>query len=213
MADEADLSRNDHPWSVEDVATLRDLVPARTIKEIAGVLKRSPRSIRGKMGQLDLTPHAAWSNPERVALYRQKLREIYYRQRAEIKVKRSDYYQRNREAIQARRKIQRDLRRDPEAVAAKEAERLTRQKTALYRKYLRLVWRLYGLTPDRFEALVIEQNGACGICGRTDFKLCVDHDHATGQVRGLLCHRCNMHIRSFEADERWVEAARTYLGR
>ena len=33
--------------------------------------------------------------------------------------------------------------------------------------------------------------GQCQACGTTDRKLCIDHDHRTNKVRGLLCHNCN----------------------
>ena len=33
--------------------------------------------------------------------------------------------------------------------------------------------------------------GACVICGKTH-RLCVDHDHDNGMIRGVLCHNCNM---------------------
>ncbi len=54
----------------------------------------------------------------------------------------------------------------------------------------------YGLTPEAFEVLLQVQAGCCAICKST---LCpertdVDHDHVSGRVRGLLCHRCNTGI-------------------
>lgn len=51
--------------------------------------------------------------------------------------------------------------------------------------------RVYGLTPERFQALVDSQGGRCRICHEVPKRLCVDHDHKTGRVRGLLCVRCN----------------------
>jgi hypothetical protein len=59
----------------------------------------------------------------------------------------------------------------------------------------KLKW-AYGLTFVEYEKLLEKQHFGCAICGRTqveNFKkrLCVDHCHATGKVRGLLCTRCN----------------------
>lgn len=50
-----------------------------------------------------------------------------------------------------------------------------------------LRWHLIG-------ALEELQQGRCGICGREDLtrRLAVDHDHASGMIRGLLCIRCNL---------------------
>lgn len=62
----------------------------------------------------------------------------------------------------------------------------------------RRVWALksrYGLTPERYDELLAAQDGCCAICradrpgGRGDWH--VDHCHATGTVRGILCARCN----------------------
>ena len=48
----------------------------------------------------------------------------------------------------------------------------------------------YGLTLAQYEALRVGQRGKCAICGALG-RLCVDHCHKTGKVRGLLCSQCN----------------------
>jgi hypothetical protein len=56
----------------------------------------------------------------------------------------------------------------------------------------------FGLSPSDFSEMVMKQNGACAICGCTDTgskrtaSLNIDHCHETGEVRGLLCHSCNL---------------------
>jgi hypothetical protein len=51
------------------------------------------------------------------------------------------------------------------------------------------VEKLYGITPQDYDRLFQLQGGRCAICGRRPQtkRLAVDHDHATGAVRGLLC--------------------------
>lgn len=53
----------------------------------------------------------------------------------------------------------------------------------------------YGLTVEAFETMLHEQKSACAICrrvlGRGKNGLHIDHDHASGRVRGLLCRSCN----------------------
>jgi hypothetical protein len=64
----------------------------------------------------------------------------------------------------------------------------------------------YGITMAQYEALSRAQGHKCGICGTaeasihragTKRELSVDHDHDTGEVRGLLCNRCNRGIGYF----------------
>ena len=53
----------------------------------------------------------------------------------------------------------------------------------------------YGLTIKDYRSMLAAQGGGCAICGRTEngkrHNFDIDHDHATGEVRGLLCNRCN----------------------
>ena len=50
----------------------------------------------------------------------------------------------------------------------------------------------YGLTLEAYADLLLQHNGACWACDETvSYDLYVDHDHATNEVRGLLCARCN----------------------
>lgn len=74
---------------------------------------------------------------------------------------------------------------------------------------------LYGLTTEEFETLLHKQNGRCAICG-TDKpggkgQMAVDHDHATGKVRGLLCSSCNMALGIFGDSETLLVKALAYL--
>lgn len=75
----------------------------------------------------------------------------------------------------------------------------------------------YGLTFEAFERMLADQGHRCLICG-TDTpggkgnEFVVDHCHATGRVRGLLCHRCNSALGLLEDDPARMLAAIRYLG-
>jgi hypothetical protein len=49
----------------------------------------------------------------------------------------------------------------------------------------------YGLTVEEVLEMIENQSGKCGICKSTDCRLGVDHNHQTGEIRGMLCNRCN----------------------
>jgi Recombination endonuclease VII len=69
-----------------------------------------------------------------------------------------------------------------------------------------------GITDVEYGAMLRVQGGGCAICGAKPKtrRLHVDHDHATGQVRGLLCHRCNRALPTWVTVE-WLNAAWMYL--
>jgi hypothetical protein len=89
-----------------------------------------------------------------------------------------------------------------------EQERIWKRKSKLKR---------YGLTPEDYRRMLEEQNGVCAICEKvTNFGLgilAVDHDHATGKVRALLCHKCNTGLGSFEDNELLLLRAAAYIAR
>jgi hypothetical protein len=70
----------------------------------------------------------------------------------------------------------------------------------------------YGLNKEDHEAMVRAHGGACGICARPMNRVCIDHDHVTGKVRGLLCHRCNIRLSGVEDDD-FRTRALAYLAR
>lgn len=99
------------------------------------------------------------------------------------------HYQRNREDRLAEGKARRD--RDPDATRVANAASYRRQVASGQRH--RYLLRRFGLSEAQFDALLQIQGGVCAICGGADKqrRLSVDHDHATGLVRGLLCSGCN----------------------
>lgn len=72
------------------------------------------------------------------------------------------------------------------------------------------------MTPDDWDGMLEEQDGGCGICGTTEpgghGRFHTDHDHATDEVRGLLCTGCNVKLATLE-DGDFVEKATAYLRR
>lgn len=106
------------------------------------------------------------------------------------------WYEQNREKQLANRRTHSAT---PEAKAARaRAAREWRKanpaewEAQKFRNHLKV---RYKLTVEQYEAMLVEQNGVCAICYRPEqvegHRLCVDHDHKTGKVRGLLCRRCN----------------------
>ncbi|MDP5183311.1 endonuclease VII domain-containing protein [Blastococcus sp. BMG 814] len=70
--------------------------------------------------------------------------------------------------------------------------------------------RRYGITAAEADAMLEEQNGVCAIC-RTAPAQHVDHDHATGAVRALLCFNCNGGLGQFRDDPWLLRMAAFYV--
>jgi len=81
---------------------------------------------------------------------------------------------------------------------AKQIERKKRRREKPdFRLHERLM-RKYKLSKSQYDAMLVAQGGRCAMCQKTHktafvktSRLCVDHNHKTGAVRGLLCQMCN----------------------
>lgn len=70
----------------------------------------------------------------------------------------------------------------------------------------------YGLNETSYKRLRLSQGGLCAVCGVDLATSCeVDHDHATGEVRGLLCWRCNRGLGLFKDSVSYLRNAVKYL--
>lgn len=78
----------------------------------------------------------------------------------------------------------------------------------------------YGIDNAVYQLFFDDQDGCCAICGQHETALdrwgnvkplAIDHNHQTGQVRGLLCDRCNRGLGYFKDSEENLESALHYL--
>jgi len=157
-------------------------------------------------------------------LYRQKNKEKevsrhkIYRQK-NIKVlqqKRRDHYQTAKgEAKQYREKNKEKIKQ----YFIDNKERFLEYKSDYNWAYR--IKKEYGIYPEQFYEMSDKQGGVCAICGREETesynstvrtgRLCIDHNHETGKLRGLLCMRCNRAMGMFQDNSILLRKASEYL--
>jgi DNA-directed RNA polymerase subunit RPC12/RpoP len=75
--------------------------------------------------------------------------------------------------------------------------------------------RLYGITPEQYDELLERQQGKCAVClkDKEEFnvRLAVDHDHVSGEIRGLLCRYCNHRLVGRHRDSAVLRRIADYL--
>lgn len=128
--------------------------------------------------------------------------------------------------------------KDPEVRRQKRREwydRTREKRTAYFREYtpvyerqpevktkrrLKHVEKTYGLGPEEYLQMILDQNNCCAICHKPEMKitrqgdttpLCVDHCHKTGKVRALLCAKCNGMLGMVDDSVDHLRAAIDYL--
>lgn len=88
------------------------------------------------------------------------------------------------------------------------------KKATSERTHRTRVAKVYGINPDDYDRINDRQGGYCAICVRANGKtrrLCVDHDHQTGKVRGLLCRPCNDLLGHARDNPAFFDRAKNYL--
>lgn len=109
---------------------------------------------------------------------RNKMREWRAKNPEKAKANNQEWYKNNKERHAAKGKLWKEA--NPEKI----------------KKHMRKhdLKRHYGVTPEQYEQMYSAQGGLCLICGgasKPGTCLCIDHDHNSGKVRGLLCSECN----------------------
>lgn len=78
----------------------------------------------------------------------------------------------------------------------------------------------YGISVDKYNEMLQRQNSVCTVCGEPStimrkngriHSLCVDHNHETGEIRGLLCHTCNTLLGHIETNPQRIKLLEFYL--
>lgn len=78
----------------------------------------------------------------------------------------------------------------------------------------RHLWRRFKIRPEEYDNLLAAQGGTCAICRGTcptQENMPVDHDHDTGEIRGILCVTCNAGVGMFRDDPALLSDAIVYL--
>lgn len=163
-------------------------------------------------------------------------KEFYLKNRERILEQRKQYYKLNREKILSNKKIKYKklnnynkkyheqnkeeihLRQKNYRENNKEYFKRYREKNSSIRKinsrksYLK---RVYGITLEDFMLMGNNQNWKCLICSKelSPIKMlcCIDHDHASNRIRGLLCNECNVGLGNFRDNILFLENAIIYL--
>ncbi|MFZ0916990.1 MAG: endonuclease VII domain-containing protein [Candidatus Udaeobacter sp.] len=94
-----------------------------------------------------------------------------------------------------------------------DADRRSRERNKDKIRASRLV-RKYGISVEDYDELLAAQNGKCAICGELGTKetrLHIDHCEDSGNIRGLLCVRCNAGMGYFHHDIRILARAIEYI--
>jgi hypothetical protein len=144
----------------------------------------------------------------------EKQRESYARNAEARRARNNARYAANRDRYKA---INAESRRRALADPDRRDARLDAENDRYFRRKLRE----HGITIEEYEAILARQGGVCGSCGTDDpgrggrgrpsTRFCIDHDHDTGVVRGLLCRTCNRGIGMLGDTVESLERAVAYL--
>ena len=124
--------------------------------------------------------------------------------------------------------LRKTVSHNPRCPRCKKKDVKRRYKAAEYwklskykeRNHIERLKREYGLSKDRYDQILEQQGGTCAICKDTEIlkrelgersHLVIDHNHLTGEMRGLLCHACNRALGVFHDDLSMIRSCLSYL--
>jgi hypothetical protein len=116
------------------------------------------------------------------------------------------YYHQNKDKLDSYRKTYKQ--QNPEKEKEWQAKSRLNRKDAI--KNYRLKSR-YGITLADVNRMLEEQGNSCKVCDTAFGKYVVDHCHSTGNVRGLLCYRCNNVLGQLNDDLYYIHKLKKYL--
>jgi hypothetical protein len=117
------------------------------------------------------------------------------------------WYAENRERILAEQRAAYALNKDAIRAQQKAFRKANPGRYSAVQR-IRNLKAMFGMVPADYERMLQAQGGTCAICKATspgrkrDKHFHIDHDHATGKIRGLLCNRCNSFLGVVEG---WLE--------
>lgn len=132
------------------------------------------------------------------------------------KYKWTEHYLANRDSILKKSKVKKKSSTEKE----KQYQRKYREKDPVRQKNYDLS-RYKNMNLEKFNEILNKQNGVCAICFRKEetiikgrlISLSVDHCHTTGEVRGLLCRKCNMAVGIIEENTEIAKNLINYLNK
>jgi hypothetical protein len=128
--------------------------------------------------------------------------------KAALEAKNREWREAHRDEVRAQRKSWREAHKEERNAYAKTYYVTHRaEQKANMRKYL------YDLTPDQYATAVAAQGGLCAFDGCSRPAIHVDHDHDSGEFRGLLCGQHNMGLGLLGDTLAGLRAGVTYLER
>ena len=145
---------------------------------------------------------------------RREYNRAYYRKHRETLLQQKrEYFQRVKETrrVQLRENGRKSRIKNRAKLVAWNRAYYQQHKDAYYRRHISY---RYGLAPEAYIVLLEAAGYKCQICSKPlssgGAAPCIDHNHDTGDIRGILCKICNVHLSWFEKHS---QEASLYLGK
>lgn len=130
-----------------------------------------------------------------------------------------DYFTLNQDRLRSRCKICHNTMRTLYRFKNKDkVNRRERRRKTTYSRYTAMIYTIYRLREEDVVFLMDNQKGCCAICGKSlvnpiwsKSDMHIDHCHTTGNVRGLLCGKCNWLLGVAKEDPSVLESAVQYV--